>query len=142
LKRGLDGKQFLLAHQKGEQSDLQLVECIMDVAQPFVFIFVVALSLIAEENDVATAVSSTGLAHLGHQTQALLLVRATIRIRVAHGFQQVGEERAFGMAWLVFGLGVIGGDLRVGGYFCPSPKKVKLVERFAWRDSGGLVPKG
>ena len=29
-----------------------------------------------------------------------------------------------------------------GGYFCPSPKKVKLVERFAWWDLSGLVPKG
>jgi len=32
--------------------------------------------------------------------------------------------------------------LRELGYFCPSPKKEKLVERFAWRDLGGLVPKG
>ena len=33
----------------------------------------------------------------------------------------------------------LGNDL---GYFCPSPKKVKLVERFAGWDPGGLVPKG
>lgn len=28
------------------------------------------------------------------------------------------------------------------GYFCPSPKNVKLVEGFTWWDPGGLVPKG
>jgi hypothetical protein len=46
LQIDLDGQQILLADQKCEQPDLQPVEMIVHIAQPFVLVVVVALCLI------------------------------------------------------------------------------------------------
>ena len=57
LQRCLDGQQLLLSNQKSEQPNLNAVQVIMDITQPFVFILVVALGLIGKENYCSAAIA-------------------------------------------------------------------------------------
>jgi hypothetical protein len=113
LQRGLHRQQILLADEEGVQPDLDAVEVVVHVAQPLVFVLVVALGLVAEQGDSAAAIARAGLLDLVDQPRALGRIAAAVGIGVADGVKHAGEERPLGMPRLVLGLRMVGHELRL-----------------------------
>ena len=76
----------------------------MHITQPFIFILVVTLALIAEEEYGAAPGAGGGFANAQREASAFGRTRARVRSMITDRLQQIGEERAFGVSRLVFTL--------------------------------------
>ena len=85
----------------------------MNVAQPLVLIDVVALCLIAKQENRSAARSGRRLPQLMGQPEPLGRVGSRLRLGIADGLQQVRQKGALRMLGLVLALRVEGGDFGV-----------------------------
>ena len=113
LQAGLLCEKLLLTNQEVEKLDLLTVQCIVDIAQPLIFVLVLALRLVAKKQYGSAARAGGRLAYSHRESHPLRRVRTRVGIGVPGGLKQVRKEWAYGMPGFMLTLCVVAGHLRI-----------------------------
>ena len=114
LHVNLDGQQILLPDQKCEQPNLLPIKLIVHVTQPLVFVVVVALRLVAKQDDgTATGLGARRL-DLVDEPDSLAGIGTFVRIWIADRLQQICKKGAFRVKRLVLSLRLVSSDSWIG----------------------------
>jgi hypothetical protein len=135
LQRGFLRKQLLLTDEKGEQLDMLPVKRVVHIPQPLLFILVVALCLVAKEQNRTAARARSRFADPQRKTHTFCRVGAGVWIMIADGFEQVCKKWPLRMPWLVLALGVIACHFGI----LPGEQQSDVFYRARLADSGSAI---